>query len=429
MKKLIDIDALSAAETPATEIWSQLLETAVGNHASDIHLAFQVDGLHVALRVDGVLREQGVVFPTEAGWRLLNHIKVLGEIDLGERRRPQSGRARIMSLDRGVDLRISALPTNHGQDLVVRILDASLSLMELEQLGMRRRELNRLMGLISSPSGLVLVTGTTGAGKTTTLYAMLNRLRDGSRKIITIENPIEYDLAGVNQAQVNYRLGVDYTTLLRTVLQQDPDVIMIGEVRDPETATAAVQAAVTGQLVFATLHSVGAVGAIESLLNLGAHRHFVARSLRGVLAQNLVRRVCGSCAQRIDETEALLPLDEIRSLLASEDRPGLTIGRGCDACFQSGYRGRMGLFEIMLADERIRRLIESGASTDQLREAALAGGMIPIQQMGKLAAFLGQTTVEELLRTVPWEEVATEPADRRRSPAPPVLVAAGDNAG
>ncbi len=409
MKRLIDIDSLAAAETPASDVWNQLVEAAVNNHASDIHLACQVDGVHVSLRVDGVLREQGVLFPMEAAWRVVNHVKVQGEIDLGERRRPQSGRARIPVLDRTVDLRISVLPTNHGQDMVIRILDASLSLLELEQLGMRRRELNQVMGLISAPNGLVLVTGTTGAGKTTTLYAMLNRVRDGSRKIITIENPIEYDLPGINQAQVNYRLGVDYNTLMRTVLQQDPDVIMIGEVRDPETATAAVQAAVTGQLVFATLHSVGAVGAIESLLNLGAHRHFVARSLRGVIAQNLVRRVCEGCAQRISETEAMLPLDEIKGMLGPEDRPSLAVGRGCDQCYQSGYRGRMGLFEIMLADEPIRRLIEAGAGAEQLRQAALAGGMIPIQQMGKLAAFLGRTTVEELLRTVPWEEAVGRP--------------------
>ncbi|HOA74882.1 MAG TPA: GspE/PulE family protein [Phycisphaerae bacterium] len=421
MKKLIDIDQLATAEVPAPEIWNQLVEAAVASHASDIHMACQIDGVHVALRVDGVLREQGVLFPMEAGWRLINHVKVMGEMDLGERRRPQSGRARVPVLDRTVDLRISALPTNHGQDLVVRVLDATISLLELEQLGMRRRELNRVMGLLASPSGLVLVTGTTGAGKTTTLYAMLNRLNDGSRKIITLENPIEYDLPGINQAQVNYRLGVDYTTLLRTVLQQDPDVIMIGEVRDAETARAAVQAAVTGQLVFATLHAVGAVGAVESLLNLGVHRHFVARSLRGVVAQNLVRRVCTACAQRISETESVLPLDEVKSLLGPEDRPALAIGRGCDACYHSGYRGRMGLFEIMVADETLRRLIETGAGTPALRQAAIAGGMIPIQQMGKLAAFLGQTTVEELLRTVPWEETADaeeqHPAARGAAPA------------
>lgn len=404
MKKLIDIDSLSAAETPAPDIWNSLVETAVENHASDIHLACQLDGVHVSLRVDGVLREQGVLFPMEAAWRVLNHVKVQGEIDLGERRRPQSGRARIPVKDRTVDLRISALPTNHGQDLVIRILDANMSLLELEQLGMRRRELSQLIGMISAPSGLALVTGTTGAGKTTTLYAILNRLRDGSRKIITIENPIEYDLSGINQAQVNYRLGVDYSTLMRTVLQQDPDVIMIGEVRDPETAAAAVQAAVTGQLVFATLHSVGAVGAVETLLNLGVHRHFVARSLRGVIAQNLVRRVCSNCAQRISETEALLPLEEVKGLLGPEDRPTLAIGKGCDQCYQSGYHGRMGLFEVMIANEPIRRLIEAGAGTEQLRKAAIEGGMIPIQQMGKLAAFLGETTVEELLRTVPWDE-------------------------
>lgn len=409
MKKLVDIDALAASETAAPDLWNHLVKAAVVNHASDIHMASQIDGLYISLRVDGVLREQGVVFPVDAAWRLINHVKVMGEMDLGERRRPQSGRSRVVVQDHSVDLRISALPTNHGQDLVIRVLDATFSLLELEQLGMRQRELNRIMGLLSSPSGLILVTGPTGAGKTTTLYAMINRLRDGSRKIITIENPIEYDLPGINQSQVNYRLGVDYGALLPTVLLQDPDVIMIGEVRDPETARAAVQAAVTGQLVFATLHSVGAVRAIESLLHMGVHRHFLAQSLRGVVSQNLVRRVCSDCAQRISETESILPLEEIKSLLGPEDHPALAIGRGCDACYQSGYRGRMGLFEIMVADDSIRRLIESDAPTGPIRQAALAGGMIPIQQMGKLAAFLGQTTVEELLRTVPWEEPTREP--------------------
>ena len=354
--------------------------------------------------MDGLLHEQGVLFPMEAGWHLLNHIKVQADIDLSERRRPQNGRARTSVEERRVDLRISLLPTSYGQDMVIRVLDASVNLMELEQLGMPRRELGRLMGLINAPSGLVLVTGPTGAGKTTTLYAILKRLHDGTRKIITIENPIEYNLPGINQAQVNDRLGVDCHTLLRTALQQDPDMIMIGEVRDPETASAAVQAAVTGHLVFATLHSVGAVGALESLLNLGTHRHFVARSLRGVIAQNLVRRVCPDCAQRISETESLLPMEEIGSMLGPDDRPALAIGRGCDACLHSGYRGRLGLFEILIPDEPLRRLIETDGATERIRGAAIAAGMIPIQRTGKLAAFLGQTTVEELLRTVPWEE-------------------------
>jgi type IV pilus assembly protein PilB len=406
MNRYIDVDSLAAAQAPAAEIWNELVEVSLRHHASDIHLSCQVDGLHVALRVDGMLHEQGVLFPMEAGWHLLNHIKVQADIDLAERRRPQNGRTRVCVQERRADLRISLLPTNYGQDMVIRVLDATVDLMEIEDLGMSRREVGRLMGLISAPSGLVLVTGPTGAGKTTTLYAILNRLQDGSRKIITIENPIEYDLRGINQAQVNERLGVDCRTLLRTALQQDPDIIMIGEVRDAETASAAVQAAVTGHLVFATLHAVGAARAVESLLNLGVHQHFVGRSLRGVVAQNLVRRVCEGCAQRIDETESLLPIDEVRSLLEPDDRPGLVIGRGCEQCHQSGYRGRLGLFEILVADESIRRLVETGATSEQIRTAAVAGGMIPIQQTGKLAAFLGQTTVEELLRTVPWEDVS-----------------------
>ncbi len=404
MKRLIDIDVLAAAETPTPDLWNQLLAAAAASHASDIHLSCQADGLHVSLRIDGLLHQQGVLFPMEAAWRLINHIKVQAEIDLSERRRPQNGRARVFVQDHRVDLRIAILPTNYGQDIVIRMLDADLALLELEQLGMQRRELSRLMGVISAPSGLVLVTGPTGAGKTTTLYAMLKRLHNGARKIITIENPVEYDIAGINQAQVNYRLGVDCHTLLRTALQQDPDIIMVGEVRDPETANVAVQAAVTGHLVFATLHSVGAVGAIESILNLGAHPHFVARALRGVIAQALVRKVCENCSERISETESVLPLDEIQSLLGPDDHPALAMGRGCDQCHQSGYHGRMGLFEIMAADNNIRRLIERGETAGRIRQAAIEAGMIPIQQMGKLAAFLGRTTVEELLRTVTWEE-------------------------
>jgi type II secretory ATPase GspE/PulE/Tfp pilus assembly ATPase PilB-like protein len=287
-----------------------------------------------------------------------------------------------------------------------------MSLLVLDQLGMRRRDLNRLLSLIAAPSGLVLVTGPTGAGKTTTLYAILNRLCNGQHKIITIENPVEYNLPGINQAQVNYKLGVDYQSLLTTALQQDPDIIMIGEVRDPETAVTAVHAAATGHLVLATMHAIDAVQAIESLLNLGVHRHFVARSLLGVVAQNLLRRVCPHCSHRLGETESILPLDDVGPLLGPGDSPALSIGKGCDDCHQSGYLGRMGLFEILSADEEIRSLIEAGGSADQIRQAAMNAGMIPVQQLGKLAAFLGQTTVEELLRTVPWELMTARPAPR-----------------
>ena len=397
---LIDLDALTARDASASDMWASLLAVAVGHHASDIHLTSQEDGLHAAFRIDGELVPQGRIPPGPPANRLRNHIKVTGDLDLGEQRRPQDGRAFAELGEKTVDLRISALPTNHGQDMVIRILDRTVSMLDVEQLGLGRRLLNRLLGLIDAPNGLVLVTGPTGAGKTTTLYAILNRLNNGTRKIITLENPVEYDLPGINQAQVNYRLGIDYGVLLRTVLRQDPNIIMIGEVRDAETANAAVRAAVTGHLVFATMHAVEASAAIESLISLGAHPHFLAWALRGVIAQNLVRRVCPDCSERIDETAAVLPLDEIKDLIGPGETPALAMGKGCDKCHRSGYRGRIGLFEILVSSDEIRTRIEQRRPAHEIREAALKAGMLSLQQMGKLAAFQGRTTVEELIRTL-----------------------------
>lgn len=397
---LIDLDALTARDASASDMWAALLAVAVGHHASDIHLTSQEDGLHAAFRIDGELVPQGRIPPGPPANRLRNHIKVTGDLDLGEQRRPQDGRAFAELGERTVDLRISALPTNHGQDIVIRILDRTVSMLDVEQLGLGRRLLNRLLGLINSPNGLILVTGPTGAGKTTTLYAILNRLNNGTRKIITLENPVEYDLPGINQAQVNYRLGIDYGVLLRTVLRQDPNIIMIGEVRDAETANAAVRAAVTGHLVFATMHAVEAAAAVESLISLGAHPHFLAWALRGVIAQNLVRQVCPDCTERIDETAAVLPLDEIKDLIGPGETPALAMGKGCDKCHRSGYRGRIGLFEILVSSDEIRTRIEQRRPAREIREAALKAGMLSLQQAGKLAAFQGRTTVEELIRTL-----------------------------
>ena len=399
-------------------LWGRLVEVGVLNNASDIHLTYQSDGLHVALRIDGQLVEQGRIESLELAHRVSNHVKIVGALDLGERRRPQSGRAMAKVADRAVDLRISALPTIHGQDLVVRILDRTVSLLDVEQLGLRRRERNRMFGLTSVPSGLVLVSGPTGAGKTTTLYAILRKLNDGTRKIITIENPTEYDLPGINQSQVHAKLGLGFHGLLQTVLQQDPDVIMIGEVRDVETASTAVRAAVTGHVVFATTHAIRAAEAVESMISLGAHPHFLGGALRGVIAQNLVRAVCPQCAERIDETAALLPLDDVSQLLEADQTPSLAIGRGCDHCFGTGYRGRVGLFEILVTDAEIRHLIENRRPADEIHRAAVNGGMVTLQQSGKLAAFLGQTTVEELVRVIPMS--TDDPVDRPVAEVQPV---------
>jgi type IV pilus assembly protein PilB len=403
MQKLIDINVLSDPDLPVSQAWHHVLEAAVRYEASDIHLTFQADGMHVALRIDGKLQPQGILPSFENAMRLTNHVKVLGQMDVGERRRPHSGRATAVVDNRNIDLRISMLPSNHGPDMVMRILDRSVSLRSLEELGLMRSELNRLMGMIASPSGLILVTGPTGAGKTTTLYAILNHINDGSRKIITIENPIEYDLTGINQTQVNYRLGVGFNALLPTALQHDPDVIMIGEVRDTETAATAIRAAATGHLVFATMHATGTAEAVLSLINLGGHPHFVGRTLRGVIAQNLVRRLCPQCAERITETESILPLDDIQTLIPEGKTPALSMGKGCEHCHYSGYKGRIGLFEIMVSDEELARLIEERGSSEQILQAATKKGMLNIQQVGKLAAVMGQTTVEELLRTIPTQ--------------------------
>jgi type II secretory ATPase GspE/PulE/Tfp pilus assembly ATPase PilB-like protein len=401
MRQLINLAILSDPDLPVSQAWHHILEMAVRNEASDVHLSYQSDGMHIDLRIDGQLLPQGIIGSFENAMRITNHIKVMAQMDVGERRRPQSGRATALVDDRNVDLRISMLPSNHGPDVVLRILDRSVSLRSLEELGLMRRELNRLVGMITSPSGLILVTGPTGAGKTTTLYAILNRINDGTRKIITIENPIEFDLTGINQSQVNYRLGVGFNALLPTALQHDPDVIMIGEVRDTETAATAVRAAATGHLVFATMHATGTAEAIISLMNLGGHPHFVGRTLRGVIAQNLVRCLCQTCSERIAETEAIIPLDDIRHLIPEGETPALSMGKGCDNCHQSGYKGRMGLFEIMVADENLGRIIEQGGTGEQMLQYASEKGMLNIQQVGKLAAVRGQTTVEELLRTIP----------------------------
>ena len=248
---------------------------------------------------------------------------------------------------------------------------------------------------------MILVTGPTGAGKTTTLYALLQRLAaDGSRKIATIEDPIEYDLPGINQSQVNTRIGVDYATLVRSVLRQDPNAIMIGEIRDPETAATVVRAANSGRLVLATSHAIHCGAAIESLVQLGAHPHFVARAFRGAIAQTLVRRLCPYCTVRLEETADIGLLDDVRHLLGKNEHPVLSMGRGCPHCRHTGYRGRVGVFEVMVADDETRSMIGRGVPARQVYDYAVKRNMITVSQAGKLAALRGLTTVEELFQNV-----------------------------
>lgn len=393
-------DQLPAAGLSPRDAWEQLCTIAVREQASDIHLTWQADGLRVALRLDGRIAPQGVI-PADYAQRLINHVKVEGGMDLSEHRRPQDGHTTRTVDERPIDLRLSLLPTNHGEDIAIRILDREIGLLGIEQLGICGPQAAALLNLVNSPSGLVLVSGPTGAGKTTTLYALLTLLADGSRKVVTIENPIEFDLPAVTQSQVNPRLGVDYASLMRTVLRHDPNVIMIGEIRDAETAAAVVRAANSGRLVLATSHAVHSGAALDSLIQLGADRLYLARALRGVVAQTLVRRLCPYCTIRLEETAADTHiLDDVRHLLGSSEHPVLSMGRGCPHCRHTGYRGRLGVFEVLTADDDLRQLIASGAPSRDVYQHAVARQMTTITQAGKLAALRGLTTIEELLSNV-----------------------------
>lgn len=397
--RLFNAEDFAVADLPVPEIWDRIATAALREQASDVHFTYQSDGVYVGVRLDGRVCPQGTM-PAELGQRLTNHVKVLANMDVGEHRRPQDGHISLTIDNRPIDLRISLMPTNHGEDTAVRFLDRENSLRELDQLGVSGQQLRTLAALIAAPSGLVLVTGATGAGKTTTLYALLRQLADGNRRVVTIENPIEYDLPGISQSHVNYRIGVDCATLIRSVLRQDPNVIMIGEIRDQETAATVVRAANSGRLVLATSHAAYAGGAIESLIAMGAQPHFVGRALRGVVAQTLVRRLCPYCTIRLEETADIALLEDVRHLLEPGEKPVLSMGRGCPHCRHTGYRNRLGVFEIMTADEDIRAMVSRGTPAREVYDYAIQNRMVSIAQAGKLAALRGLTTVEELIQNV-----------------------------
>ncbi|MBK8914360.1 MAG: type II/IV secretion system protein [Phycisphaerales bacterium] len=397
--RLFDAHDFCVAEIGVPEIWDRVSGIAVREQASDIHVTAQREGAPLSLRLDGRLYGQGLL-TGDVGQRLVNHVKVLARMDVSERRRPQDGSLRCEVDGRPVDLRISTLPTIHGEDLSVRILDRAAGLMRVAQLGATASQTAQINGLLTYPSGLILVSGSTGAGKTTTLYALVQQLADGSRKVVTIEDPVEYDLPGVSQSAVCPKLGLDYSTLLRSVLRQDPNVIMLGEIRDAQTAATVVRAANSGRLVLATSHATSAAAAVESLTALGAHPYYVARALRGVIAQTLVRQLCRYCAQRLDETVDEPIFADVRGLLAAGERPALSMARGCGHCRHTGYRERVGVFEVMTVSDELRRGITEGRPAARIHEMARSEGMIPIADAARLAALRGLTTIEELLTNI-----------------------------
>ena len=384
-----------ANQPPVVRYVNLLVRDAYDAGASDIHLEATRTGLAARFRLDGVLSPAPEP-PHDMHHAVVSRVKLLAEIDIAERRKPQDGRIRVRLEDRELDLRVSTVPTMFGESVVLRLLDRGGRPVGLEELGMDAITLEHVGRLANRPHGMFLVTGPTGSGKTTTLYAALARRETSAEKIITVEDPIEYQLAGVTQVPVHRQAGVTFGSALRSILRQDPDVIMIGEMRDAETAEIAVQAAMTGHLVFSTLHTNDAIAAVPRLLDLGVPEYLVGATLDAVLAQRLVRRICESC--RVE----YCPAAEIVAAIAGRPvgKAKMLKGAGCARCGNTGFRGRVGLFELFELDDQLKDAIVRGATRLELRAMAESRGMRPLRVDGWSKAEAGITTVEEVLRVV-----------------------------
>ena len=389
-------DLLDVADrAPVIKLVNLILFEAVKGRASDVHIQPYEDRLVVRLRIDGVLFDAFNV-PKGLQEEVLSRIKVLGRMNIAEKRIPQDGRATVQMGDRHVDLRIASLPTSCGERIVLRLLDKSARLYTLGELGMESRSFKRFHDLIQLEHGLILVTGPTGSGKSTTLYAALQEIDTKNNNVLTLEDPIEYQLDGISQTQVSEKKGMTFARGLRSVLRQDPDIIMIGEIRDHETAVMAIQSALTGHLVFSTLHTNDAASAVTRLLDLGIEPYLVASSVIAVLAQRLVRKICQECAAPyLPAEEDLLRLGLHRSDIAGSR---ISRGAGCEACRGSGYRERIGIFELLSVDAAIRDGIQRRANATEIREAAIAGGMRLLGEDGIDKIKSGMTTVDEVAR-------------------------------
>jgi general secretion pathway protein E len=384
----------SGAQAPVIRMINALLLQALRERASDLHFEPYEARSVVRFRVDGVLRD--VIEPPRAlHAALVSRLKIMASLDIAEKRLPQDGRIALKLGDRQVDVRVSTLPTGPGERVVLRLLDQDAARLDLTALGMSAPTLAAIDRLIREPHGIVLVTGPTGSGKTTTLYAALSRLPRGTLNMMTVEDPIEYALDGVGQTQVNPKIELDFARALRAILRQDPDIIMIGEIRDLETAQIAVQASLTGHLVLATLHTNDAASAVTRLADMGVEPYLLASSLLGVLAQRLVRTLCLACRQSAPPTAGEAAL--LRELGLPVATP-LATPAGCDACNGSGYRGRTGIYELIEVDDGLRRRIHDRASEQDVRAAALAHGMTPLRRDGARWLASGTTSLAELVR-------------------------------
>lgn len=391
---LTSVEAL-ADSAPVRKLLNMVLLLAIKDHASDLHFEPFEDEFRIRIKADGVLYEM-VPPPRHLAFAITTRIKVMADLDIAERRMPQDGRIELNVGGHPVDLRVSVLPTMFGESVVMRVLDRSVVSLDLKNVGMNDEIMKSFREVIAKPNGIVLVTGPTGSGKTTTLYSALNELNTIEDKLITTEDPVEYDMDGIIQVPIDASIGNTFAQCLRAILRQDPDKILVGEIRDLETAEIAVQASLTGHMVFSTLHTNDAPSTITRMKDMGVPTFLITATVEAILAQRLVRRVCSKCAEEYDPSQEVI--DDLE--LSAEDLKGKQFfrGSGCENCNNTGYKGRVGLFELMIMNNELRDLIMTNASADDLRVVAQKHGMVTLREAGMRAAYEGITTPEEVIR-------------------------------
>ena len=389
-------------DAPVIRLAESILADALDSGASDIHVEPGAHGTTVRYRVDGVLRTVTTV-PRSGSGSLLSRFKLMAGMDIAERRRPQDGRARLRGVKGEVDLRVSTLPSMFGETMVMRLLRKGADRLGIRDVGLDDEQLATALQAIERPQGLVLITGPTGSGKTSTLYAFLSHLAQETHNIITLEDPVEYQLDGINQTQINDAIGLSFARALRTVLRQDPDIVMVGEIRDPETAELALQASLTGHLVFSTLHTNDAPGAVVRLRDLGIPSYLISSALTLVVGQRLVRTICPRCSTAAEPTEAHVA--QLRLSARDLETADFRIGAGCNSCNNSGYKGRLGVLEVLTADGRTREVLAAGGGEVAIRQAARTAGMRSLREDAIAKAKRGITTLDEVLRVTPTDAV------------------------
>ncbi len=397
----VDEETVDDSSAPVIRLVNLMIQEAVQLRASDIHVEPFEDRVRIRYRIDGVCVERESA-PRRMLSAIIARIKILSKIDISEKRRPTDGRIKITVGDKQLDLRVSIIPTNHGQSSVMRLLDKDNIKVGVRQLGLSERDFRNFNSLIRRPNGIILVTGPTGSGKTTTLYASLNALNRPDRKIITAEDPVEYYLPGINQVEVRHNIGLDFARIIRSMLRQAPNIILVGEMRDHETASMGIQASLTGHLVFSTLHTNDAPSSISRMVDIGVPSYMVASSVIAVLAQRLVRTICPRCKVRYKPSKEVIKDSELPPEMVKQGE--FSKGKGCPYCGRTGYRGRIGIYELMLVNNKLRELMFKGTSTGEIREEAIKNGMSTLYADGMLKVVRGITTFEEVYRVAKKSE-------------------------